>query len=97
MPVAGEVRYQDATRRWLVENWSPYLSVVGLTVLVWAVPALIGGGGLGSFWPLWVAGPWGVFLMISTLAGLANGEPQRWAAKQERKRRKRAAKRDSDE
>ncbi|MFI5839861.1 DUF1707 domain-containing protein [Catenuloplanes sp. NPDC051500] len=97
VPVQGGLRYPGATQRWLVENWTPYLSVVGLTVFIWGVPPLIGGGDLSYFWPFWVAGPWGVILLISTLTGLANGEPQRWAAKQERKRRKKAAKDDSDE
>jgi hypothetical protein len=90
-------RYPGATQRWLVENWTPYLSVVALTVFIWGVPSLLSGDGVAFFWPFWVAGPWGVILVISTLSGLANGEPQRWAAKQERKRRKKAAEGDSDE
>ncbi|BCB81388.1 hypothetical protein Pflav_077980 [Phytohabitans flavus] len=34
------------------------------------------------FWPMWVAGPWGVLLVIATIGGLSRGEPQRWAEKQ---------------
>ncbi|MDP9799158.1 hypothetical protein J2S43_007670 [Catenuloplanes nepalensis] len=96
-PIGPDGRYLDATRRWLIENWAPYLGVIGVVVAVWGIPALANGGELGPFWPAWVAGPWGAFLLIATLAGLANGEPQRWAAKQARKHRLKAEDGDADE
>jgi hypothetical protein len=45
------------------------------------------------FWPGWVAGPWGAVLLVQTVTGLANGEPQRWAAKQARKQAERELRR----
>ncbi|MDQ0367160.1 DUF1707 SHOCT-like domain-containing protein [Catenuloplanes indicus] len=96
-PVGADGRYLDATRRWLIENWAPYLGVVGMVVAIWALQAVQSDDGIGAFWPGWVAGPWGIFLVIATMAGLANGEPQRWAAKQARKRLKAAEDGDSDE
>jgi hypothetical protein len=46
-----------------------------------------------GFWPIWVAGPWGIVLLVGTITGLANGEPQRWAARRERRRAEREVRR----
>jgi hypothetical protein len=81
----------DATRRWLVETWDDWAGAVGITVAVWAVICLMSQE-LLYFWPGWVAGPWGVFLLWETIRGLGTGEPQRWAAKQERKQVEKLAK-----
>ncbi|MDR7322881.1 MULTISPECIES: DUF1707 SHOCT-like domain-containing protein [Catenuloplanes] len=96
-PVGADGRYLDATRRWLIENWAPYLGVVGIVVAIWVLQAVQGEDGVGTFWPGWVAGPWGIFLVIATIAGLASGEPQRWAAKQARKRLRKIQDGDFDE
>ena len=88
--MAETSRYPDARRRWLAENWSGYGGVVAICVGVWLVTVLAGGG-LVYFWPIWVIGPWGVVLVWSTVFGLMSGEPQRWAARQERKRAARRA------
>lgn len=82
-PVHPEPR-SDATSRWLLEIWLSWFTVVGIVVAVWAL------SGAGQFWPVWVAVPWGIILVGQTVAGLKNGEPQRWAAKQDRKARRRA-------
>lgn len=84
--VAGTVQsaaHPDATRRWLVEQWSSYVGVVGIVVMIWFLS-----GTEGGFWPIWVAGPWGAILLWRTVTGLASGEPQRWAAKRDRKRKR---------
>jgi hypothetical protein len=75
----------DATTRWLLDVWLSWFMVVGIVVAVWA---LTGNG--GSFWPAWVAVPWGIILLGHTVSGLKKGEPQRWADKQDRKARRRA-------
>jgi hypothetical protein len=49
-------------------------------------------GELIYFWPGWVAGPWGVYLIYRTISGLATGEPREWAADEERKNAKKLAK-----
>lgn len=78
-------RYPNATRRWLVGMWAPWLVVVGICIVIWAVISLASDGWT-YFWPGWVAGPWGVVLLAHSVIGLANGEPQRWAAKRARTR-----------
>lgn len=84
----------DATRRWLVATWDDYACAVTICVAIWLAIALTGGGWAG-FWPIWVAGPWGAYLAYETAKGLATGEPQRWAAKQERKRALKEQRRDA--
>lgn len=82
-------RCPGATRSWLAESWTPYLSVVGLAVAGWAIFSIMAWEPL-YFWPVWVAGPWGALLLVSTVGGLLRGEPQRVAR---RRARKKAAKR----
>lgn len=78
-------RYPRATRRWLAETWNGYGVAVGASVAVWAIIA-ISAQELTYFWPIWVAGPWGAVLVFATVGGLVRGEPQRWAAKQARRK-----------
>jgi hypothetical protein len=93
VPGATAVVFPDATRRWLIATWDDYAGTVTICVAIWLAIALTGGG-LAGLWPIWVAGPWGAYLAYETAKGLATGEPQRWAAKQERKRALKAQKRD---
>lgn len=66
-----------ATRGWLLATWSSYLSVVGITSAIWLVSCLTSGE-LQYYWPVWVAGPWGVVLLVSTITGLLGGAPKHW-------------------
>jgi hypothetical protein len=84
--------FRNATRLWLWHQWEGYIRVVALVVAIYLVIAM-GTGDLGYFWPIWVAGPWGLVLIGQTVSGLARGEPQRWLSKKERKRQKKIAKR----
>ncbi|MEU6207823.1 DUF1707 domain-containing protein [Micromonospora musae] len=81
------------TGRWLLGVWMPYLQVVPVTVGVWVISSLASGE-LLYFWPGWVAGPWGMLLLLRTVGGLNAGEPQRWMEKRERRRERKQAKRD---
>ncbi|MEV4618666.1 DUF1707 domain-containing protein [Asanoa sp. NPDC049573] len=87
-------RFPNATARWLSHTWDSYFATVTIVVAIWAVICLMTAQWL-YFWPAWVAGPWGAVLLISTIGGLASGEPQKWAADQarqeQRKRNKQAA------
>ncbi|WFE25114.1 DUF1707 domain-containing protein [Solwaraspora sp. WMMD791] len=74
-------RYPHATRRWVTKQWEGYGTAVGITTAIWAVICVMSQD-LLYFWPGWVAGPWGAVLVVTTLLGLMNGEPQRWTAKQ---------------
>lgn len=96
-PISDEVeltsvRHPHATRRWLAEIWGGYLSVTAIVVGIWGVTCFMTGE-LMYFWPGWVAGPWGVVMLATTVGGLTSGEPQRWAAKKARKAQARREKR----
>jgi hypothetical protein len=93
-------RYPDANRRWLAATWSGWLRVVTICVVIWAI-TVVSSGELASFWPVWVAGPWGAILLFKSVGGVTSGEPQRWAAKRareeaEREVRRQAKRGDSD-
>ena len=75
---------QSPTWRWVVHVWDEYVTVVAVCVAIWLIAGV--DGGWGSFWPIWVAGPWGAILVWQTVSGLSNGEPQKWHDKNERKK-----------
>ncbi len=77
----------DVTRRWLIHVWSSYLPVVAITVGIWLVTSILAGDPL-YFWPMWVAGPWGLGLIYQTIGGLARHEPQKWQARLDKAERK---------
>jgi hypothetical protein len=83
----------DLTRRWVLEVWSSWLPVVGVTSAIWLISS-ISSGELLNFWPIWVAGPWAAVLVFVTLAGLANGEPRKQAEKKARKEQAKQLKRE---
>ena len=79
---AAPGHHPDVTRRWLIATWDDYAGVVALTVGIWIAIYLFEEK-LEYFWPAWVAGPWGAYLLWETIRGLSTGEPQRWAAEQD--------------
>ena len=58
------------TRRWLLHTWSSYFPVSAVTTMIWLISS-IAAQELLYFWPVWVAGPWGVVLISQTIGGLA--------------------------
>ncbi|GID96928.1 hypothetical protein Adi01nite_63400 [Amorphoplanes digitatis] len=83
----------ELTRRWVFEVWSAWVPVVGITTVIWLI-SWIGAGDPIYFWPIWVAGPWGVVLAFVTVAGIANGEPRKQAEKKARKEHAKQLKRE---
>jgi Domain of unknown function (DUF1707) len=83
----------EVTRRWLLAVWSSWLLIVGINTVVWLMVS-IGSTELIYFWPVWVAGPWGVVLVFVTVAGLVGGEPRKQADKKARKRQAKQLKRE---
>ncbi len=54
---------------WLRAVWLTYAAVVAINVVIWLIVDLGGSDGeITYFWPIWVAGPWGVILVFRTLA-----------------------------
>jgi hypothetical protein len=90
-PAAAPER-DDVTRRWLLHVWGSWIPVVGITTAIWVVSAIASGEWL-YFWPVWVAGPWGIVLIWQTVAGLTQGEPRKWQAKLDRAEQKKQLKR----
>ena len=65
------VRGAGASGRWvdagLRASWYAWAAVVSINVLIWLFVS-IGTGDWIYFWPAWVAGPWGVVLVVGTLS-----------------------------
>lgn len=59
---------QRIMRLFLSVNWWVYGVTVAMCVVVWASVLALTDHGTQAFWPLWVAGPWGVLLGAGELA-----------------------------
>jgi hypothetical protein len=81
------------TRRWLVHTWSSYFPIVAVTTMIWLISS-IAAQDLLYFWPVWVAGPWGIVLIFQTIGGLAGDAPPRWQAEIDKAERKKQAKKE---
>lgn len=60
-PVPRRRTGRIVARKILNFNWYIYGGVVALCTMIWLITAATSNGGTDP-WPLWVAGPWGVFL-----------------------------------
>lgn len=58
---------QVAYPGWLRVAWLTYAAAVSINVVIWLIVS-VGNADLTYFWPIWVAGPWGVILGFRTLA-----------------------------
>ena len=56
----------------LAAAWSVWALAVSVNVVIWLLVSL-SAGDLKHFWPMWVAGPWGVVLGMSTFAARRAG------------------------
>jgi hypothetical protein len=92
-PVAPMAPVDHVTRRWLLHLWSGYLPTVAICTVIWLV-ASMGSGDVRYFWPIWVAGPWGLLLIWQTVSGLTADEPQKWQAKLDKAERKKQLKKE---
>jgi hypothetical protein len=74
---------------WLEAIWGGWLtcSVICTVIYLLTSPG-------GYFWPIWVIAPWGVMLLLRTVAGLGGAVPSqqyrqdRWERRQARRRRR---------
>ena len=95
---------RSPTAEWLASVWGTWAFVVAITSAVWLISSLSSPGDWHFFWPVWVAGPWGLVLLFVTVGGLSSGAPrkmaeerQRKAVAKERKRQRRALAREQAE
>ncbi|XVU30373.1 DUF1707 SHOCT-like domain-containing protein [Actinoplanes sp. CA-054009] len=92
-PVAKPVKAgREATVEWVGQVWSAWLFVTLLTTTIWLITSLA--SDWQYFWPIWVAGPWGVIQLFATIAGLAGGAPRKMVDERERKRLRKERKRE---
>jgi hypothetical protein len=75
--------------RWLVAVWSAWLLAVSINVVIWLLVSVSAGQPV-YFWPMWVAGPWGVLLVFSSLSGFGR-RSRTYEYKQARRDERRAA------
>ena len=54
-------------RTGLTAAWWVWGTAVSVNVVIWLLVSILGGEDV-YFWPAWVAGPWGVVLLMMTLA-----------------------------
>jgi hypothetical protein len=59
---------QRVARIFLNVGWWVYVPTVALSVLIWMLVLVTTDVGAQYFWPLWVAGPWGLVLGTAELA-----------------------------
>ncbi|MEV4168659.1 MULTISPECIES: DUF1707 SHOCT-like domain-containing protein [unclassified Nonomuraea] len=58
----------------MMAAWSAWAVASGINWVIWLIVSITSGD-LVYPWPLWVMGPWGVILLMSTIFG--NGHPKR--------------------
>lgn len=63
-PVRQKMR--RAARTSLNAGWWAWGTVVSINLLIWFIVSVA--SGMQYFWPIWVAGPWGMVLLASELA-----------------------------
>jgi hypothetical protein len=70
---------------WLEAIWGGWFtsSVVCTVIYLLTDPG-------GYFWPIWVIAPWGVLLLLRTVAGVTGGVPNRQQYRQDRWERRQA-------
>jgi len=82
-PSPGAADIKHPTAEWLRHVWGSWASAVVFTTAIWLVSSLVSGG-VQYFWPIWVAGPWGVFVVWQTITGLSTGQPRKMVEERER-------------
>ena len=67
-PVERPVASADWRRKGMHAAWAAWTTAVLVNVVIWLIVS-VSSGELVYFWPVWVAGPWGVVLLAGTLFG----------------------------
>lgn len=65
---AGRARTAGAVGPVGAAAWAPWVAASVISMVVWVATSL-GAGHALYFWPIWVAGPWGVMLLVGAFTG----------------------------
>jgi hypothetical protein len=57
---------------WVRRMWGVWAVAVAVNVAIWLILVVTTGDFIYP-WPLWVAGPWGAVLLVSTIFGRGQG------------------------
>ncbi|WP_433251491.1 DUF1707 SHOCT-like domain-containing protein [Streptosporangium sp. CA-135522] len=69
----GRRDVQQTQRKGLTAMWATWAAASGINWAVWLILGVTDGFDFPYPWPLWVMGPWGVMLLVTTfLTGLGN-------------------------
>ncbi|MEV6986069.1 DUF1707 domain-containing protein [Sphaerisporangium sp. NPDC051017] len=63
-PAPGAVQGPTEAQKGLKAAWATWAGAVAVCTVIWAMSDFG-----GYFWPMWVAGPWGAILLVSTIFG----------------------------
>ncbi|MGH3097720.1 MAG: DUF1707 SHOCT-like domain-containing protein [Streptosporangiales bacterium] len=75
----------------LMAMWSPWLTTSVICIGIWLISMLASSQFIYP-WPVWVAGPWGVILLVATLGG--TGSQRRHLERREQRQRARQLRRE---
>lgn len=75
----------------LMAMWSPWLTTSVICIGIWLISMLASSQFIYP-WPVWVAGPWGVILLVATLGGA--GSQRRHLERREQRQRARQLRRE---
>lgn len=77
LPAPAPSRSQEVAasrkKKALKSAWGVWAAAVSINVVIWLLVS-ISAGDIVYFWPMWVAGPWGIGLIFATLAARSDSD-----------------------
>lgn len=74
---ANSPQRRDARRKGVAAMWASWAMASGINWMIWLIIGVTNGLDFPYPWPLWVMGPWGVILLMSTFLGGRGDRPDR--------------------
>ncbi|RVX47116.1 uncharacterized protein DUF1707 [Nonomuraea polychroma] len=71
---AKAIESKDGMHSGMKAAWGAWAMASGINWVIWLIVSISSDGGVYP-WPLWVMGPWGVILLVSTIFG--SNQPKR--------------------
>ncbi|MER7130702.1 DUF1707 SHOCT-like domain-containing protein [Streptosporangium saharense] len=68
---------RDARRKGVAAMWASWAMASGVNWVIWLIIGVTNGLDFPYPWPLWVMGPWGVILLMTTVLAGRGGRPDR--------------------